>query len=202
MTTRYRTLGRSGLRVAPLGLGTMTFGQPGWGCCEESAGEVLDTYLGWGGNLVDTADIYACGESERIIGRYLAGRGVRDQVVLATKYSMGARPGQPNAGGNGRVALRRALEGSLARLGTDHVDLYLVHAWDGVTPVEEVMRALDDVVRAGLVRHVALSDVPAWYARADGDHRRLARVRAAHCCPAGVLAGRARHRARVPRPVP
>lgn len=164
MSTTYRTLGRSGLRVAPFGLGTMTFGQSGWGCDEEVAGQVLDTYLGWGGNLIDTADIYAGGESERIIGRYLADRGARADVALATKYSMGARPGHPNAGGNGRVAMRRALEGSLERLGTDHVDLYLVHAWDGTTPVEEVMRALDEVVRAGLVRHVALSDVPAWYA--------------------------------------
>lgn len=164
MSTTYRTLGRSGLRVAPFGLGTMTFGQPGWGCDEEVAGQVLDTYLGWGGNLIDTADIYAGGESERIIGRYLVDRGARADVVLATKYSMGARPGHPNAGGNGRVAMRRALEGSLERLGTDHVDLYLVHAWDGITPVEEVMQALDEVVRAGLVRHVALSDVPAWYA--------------------------------------
>src|SRR5699024_3665778 len=100
MTTRYRLMGRSGLRVAPLGLGTMTFGQADWGCDESVAGQILDAYLGWGGNVVDTADIYAGGESERIIGRYLTDRLVRDDVVLVTKYSMGARPGRPNAGGN------------------------------------------------------------------------------------------------------
>ncbi|MCU1692310.1 MAG: aldo/keto reductase [Frankiales bacterium] len=161
---RFHTLGRSGLRVSRLGLGTMTFGQPGWGCDEQEAGRVLDAYLAAGGNLVDTADVYAGGESERLVGRLLAERGVADDVVLSTKFTLGARPGDPNAGGNGRKAMLRALEGSLRRLGRDHVDLYLLHAWDGLTPVEEVMRGLDDLVTAGKVRHVAFSDVPAWYA--------------------------------------
>jgi aryl-alcohol dehydrogenase-like predicted oxidoreductase len=142
----------------------MTFGQSGWGCDQATAGGVLDAYLEAGGNFIDTADVYAGGESERIVGELLHERGLRDAVVLATKYSLGVRSGDPNAGGNGRKAMLRSLEGSLRRLGTDHVDLYLVHAWDGVTPVEEVMRALDDVVRSGQVRYVALSDAPAWYA--------------------------------------
>lgn len=157
-------LGRTGLRVSRLSLGTMTFGQPDWGCDEATARELLETYLAAGGNVVDTADIYAGGESERIVGRFLADTGRRDELVLASKYTLGQRPGVPNSGGNGRVALRRTLEQSLERLGTDHLDLFLLHAWDGITPVEEVMRALDEVVRAGLVRHIALSDVPAWYA--------------------------------------
>lgn len=157
-------LGRTGLRVSRLSLGTMTFGQLDWGCDEGAAHGLLETYLAAGGNVIDTADIYAGGESERIVGRFLADTGQRDQVVLASKYALGQRPGLPNSGGNGRVALRRTLQQSLERLGTDHLDLLFLHAWDGVTPVEEVMRALDEVVRAGLVRHVALSDIPAWYA--------------------------------------
>jgi aryl-alcohol dehydrogenase-like predicted oxidoreductase len=160
----FHTLGRSGLRVSRLGLGTMTFGQPGWGCDERTAGDLLDTYLDSGGNVVDTADIYAGGETERILGRLIAERGVRDRLVLTSKFSLGVRPGDPNAGGNGRKALLRSLHGSLERLGTDHLDVYFLHAWDGITPAEEVARTLDDVVRAGLVRYVALSDVPAWYA--------------------------------------
>jgi aryl-alcohol dehydrogenase-like predicted oxidoreductase len=164
MTAAFHTLGRSGLRVSRLALGTMTFGQPGWGCDRAAAGELLDAYLDHGGNFVDTADIYAGGESEQIVGDLLRARGARDRVVLSTKYSLGASAGDPNAGGNGRKAMLRALEGSLRRLGTDHVDLYLVHAWDGITPVEEVMRSLDDLVRSGKVRYVGLSDVPAWYA--------------------------------------
>lgn len=163
-TAAFHTMGRSGLRVSRLALGTMTFGQQGWGCDRDGAGEILDAYLESGGNLVDTADIYAGGESEQIVGDLLRDRKMRDHVVLTTKYSLSGHPGDPNAGGNGRKAMLRALEGSLRRLGTDHVDLYLLHAWDGVTPVEEVMRGLDDLVRSGKVRYVGLSDVPAWYA--------------------------------------
>ncbi len=160
----YRLLGRSGLRVSPLCLGTMTFGTEwGWGAPEETSFALLDRFFEAGGNFVDAADGYTNGTSERIVGRWMAARGNRDRVVLATKYSFGAAPGDPNAGGNGRKNLLRALDGSLRRLGTDHVDLYWVHAWDGLTPVDEVMRALDDAVRAGKVRYVGLSDVPAWY---------------------------------------
>jgi aryl-alcohol dehydrogenase-like predicted oxidoreductase len=161
----YVTLGRSGLRVSPLCLGTMTFGTGwGWGTDEAGAGALLDRYVEAGGNFVDSADLYLGGESEAILGRLVRARGLRDRLVLATKFGFGAEPGNPNAGGNGRKNVIRALEGSLRRLGTDRVDLYWLHAWDGSTPVEEVLRTLDDLVRAGKVLHVGLSNVPAWYA--------------------------------------
>lgn len=163
--TRYTLLGKTGLRVSPLGLGTMTFGTDwGWGSPKETAFRILDRYLGAGGNFVDTADGYTGGTSEAFIGEYLEARRERDRVVLATKYSFNGVPGDPNAGGNGRKNLRRALEGSLRRLRTDYVDLYWVHVWDTLTPIEEVMSTLNDVVREGKVRYIGLSDVPAWYA--------------------------------------
>jgi aryl-alcohol dehydrogenase-like predicted oxidoreductase len=120
-------------------------------------------YLDAGGNFVDTADLYTGGRSEEILGQLMREAGNRDQLVVATKFTFNARPGDPNAGGNGRKNILRALEGSLRRLGTDYVDLLWLHAWDGVTPVEEVMATLDALVRAGRVRHLGLSDVPAWY---------------------------------------
>ncbi len=161
---RYRLLGRSGLRVSRLALGTMTFGQAPWGCDAAAAAEILDRYLDWGGNLIDTADHYAGGESERMLGTMLAERGARDKVVIADKFSLGVGETGPNAVGNGRKTMMASLEASLKRLGTDFIDLYTLHVWDGVTPAEEVMRALDDAVRAGKVRYVALSDVTGWYA--------------------------------------
>jgi aryl-alcohol dehydrogenase-like predicted oxidoreductase len=162
--TDYSLLGRSGLRVSPLCLGTMTFGTEfGWGSPRETAHRLLDRYLEAGGNFVDTADFYTGGTSERIIGEYLADSGRRDDIVLATKFTLASPTANPNAGGNGRVHAIRALEASLRRLRTDHVDLYWLHAWDTVTPVEEVVRTLDLLVRSGKVRHVGLSDVPAWY---------------------------------------
>jgi aryl-alcohol dehydrogenase-like predicted oxidoreductase len=161
---RYRLLGRTGLRVSPLCLGTMTFGTEwGWGAPRETCEALLDRFFDAGGNFVDTADGYTGGTSEQIAGDWIAKRGERDRVVLATKYTFSGCPGDPNAGGNARKNLHRALEGSLRRLKTDYVDLYWVHCWDGLTPVEEVVRSLDDVVRAGKVRYVGLSDVPAWY---------------------------------------
>ncbi|HTP24588.1 MAG TPA: aldo/keto reductase [Anaeromyxobacteraceae bacterium] len=160
----YHLLGRSGLRVSPLCLGTMTFGTEwGWGSPKETAHLILARYLDLGGNFIDTADGYTGGTSETIIGEYLRQPGVRDRVVLATKFSLGSTPGNPNSGGNGRKNIYRALEGSLRRLGTDYVDLYWLHAWDGITPVEEVLQTLTDLVRAGKIRHAGLSDVPAWY---------------------------------------
>lgn len=160
----YYLLGRSGLRVSPLCLGTMTFGTEwGWGSPESSAREILFRYLDAGGNFVDTADGYTNGSSEEMIGRFLKESGRRDRVVLATKYTFNAFPGDPNAGGNARKNLHRALESSLRRLQTDYIDLYWVHAWDRLTPVEEVMRSLDDAVRAGKIRYIGLSDTPAWY---------------------------------------
>lgn len=162
--TDYHLLGRSGLRVSPLGLGTMTFGtESGWGMDETTSRQVLDRYLEAGGNFLDTADMYSGGRSEELLGKFLAESGKRDRVALATKFTFGHAAGDPNAGGNGRKNIYQALEASLRRLQTDYVDLYWLHAWDGLTPVEEVMRALDDLVRAGKVRYIGLSDTPAWY---------------------------------------
>lgn len=160
----YTLLGRSGLRVSSLCLGTMTFGTEwGWGSPKETAYQIMDRYLEAGGNFIDTADGYTGGTSERIIGEYLTERGWRDRVVLATKFSFNTRSGDPNAGGNGRKHIVSALEASLQRLKTDYVDVYWLHAWDGVTPIEEVMATFDTLVRAGKVRYIGLSDVPAWY---------------------------------------
>ncbi|MCB9588010.1 MAG: aldo/keto reductase [Polyangiaceae bacterium] len=162
---RYFTLGNTGLRVSPLALGAMTFGTEwGWGTNRETAEQMLSLYLERGGNFIDTADLYTGGTSEQWLGEMISERKLRDRVVLATKFSYNAEPGNPNAGGNGRKNLLRAVEGSLRRLKTDYIDLYLLHTWDGVTPVEEVMRTFDDLVRAGKVRHVGLSNTPAWYA--------------------------------------
>ncbi|WP_326633893.1 aldo/keto reductase [Nonomuraea fuscirosea] len=165
---RYYLLGRSGLRVSPLALGTMNFGTGGYhaayGKTEEEARPIFRRYLEAGGNLIDTADFYTAGESETILGRLIAEAGVRDRVVLTTKYTNSVDPGDPNAGGNGRKHLIRAVEASLRRLRTDHIDLFLLHTWDRITPVEEVLRTFDDLVRAGKIRHAGLSDVPSWYA--------------------------------------
>jgi aryl-alcohol dehydrogenase-like predicted oxidoreductase len=160
----YHLLGRSGLRVSPLALGTMTFGTEwGWGSPREVAHRMLARYLDAGGNFIDTADGYTAGTSETLIGEYFRERGGRDRAVIATKFSLGSTQGDPNSGGNGRKNVYQALEGSLRRLKTDYVDLYWLHAWDGMTPVEEVMQTFADLVRAGKIRYAGLSDVPAWY---------------------------------------
>ena len=150
------TLGRSGLPVSSLALGTMTFGNQAWGSPDDRSAAVLDAYLQAGGNFLDTADVYSGGRSEELLGRLLRERRVRDEVVLATKWSF--------RGGNGRKNLHRALEGSLRRLGTDHIDLYWMHVWDGVTPADELLRSLAALVQSGKIRYYGLSDVPAWYA--------------------------------------
>lgn len=167
----YYLLGRSGLRVSRLALGTMTFGNSGirgiggsWGSDEASARAIFNRYVEAGGNFIDTADSYAGGMSESLVGSLVADAGLRDQVVIATKFSNNLSPGNPNAGGNGRKNIMRAVEASLRRLKTDYIDLYLLHTWDRMTPVEEVMRTLDDLVRAGKIRYAGLSDVPGWYA--------------------------------------
>jgi aryl-alcohol dehydrogenase-like predicted oxidoreductase len=160
----YITLGRSGLRVSPLTLGTMTFGEDwGWGANPETSEAILAEYLDHGGNVIDTANIYTNGHSEKIVGDYFAKRpGLRDRVVLSTKFFANLHPGDPNGGGGGRKALIAQLEASLRRLQTDYVDLYWLHNWDRRAPIEETLRALDDLVTAGRVRYVGLSDVPAW----------------------------------------
>lgn len=161
----YYTLGRSGLRVSRLALGTMTFGTEwGWGSDEAIAQQLFNTYVDAGGNFIDTADLYTNGTSETWLGKFVVERQLRDRLIIATKFSYNAEPGNPNAGGNGRKNILRAVEGSLKRLGTDYIDLYILHTWDRITPAEEVMRTLDDLVRSGKVRHVGLSDTPAWYA--------------------------------------
>lgn len=170
----YRTLGRSGLVVSPLALGTMTFGPGEWGADDATSRAIFDAYRDAGGNFVDTADIYSGGASERLVGQFIKQTGSRDEVVLATKFAFNgsANPltptqagrGNPNAGGAGAKNIHRALEASLRRLGTDYIDLYWMHIWDGVTPVEEIVQTLGDLVRAGKIRYYALSDMPAWLA--------------------------------------
>jgi len=160
----YITLGRSGLRVSPLCLGTMTFGTEwGWGAEENVSRQLLDRYLDAGGNFIDTADGYTGGKSEEMLGKFISEQKLRDRVVLATKFTFNADPANPNAGGNGRKNIHRALEGSLRRLQTDYIDLYWLHAWDTVTPVEEVVASLNDLVRQGKILHYGFSDTPAWY---------------------------------------
>lgn len=157
----YRLLGRSGLRVSPLSLGTMTFGTDwGWGADEAESQRIFDRYVDLGGNFIDTANQYTNGASERFVGKFAAPR--RDSLVIATKYSMISRPKDPNSGGNHRKNMVRSVEDSLKRLGTDYIDLFYLHVWDFTTPVEEVLRGLDDLVRSGKVVYVGISDTPAW----------------------------------------
>ena len=172
--TSYRALGRSGLIVSPLALGTMTFGTSGWGADESGSRAIFDHYLDAGGNFIDTADIYSAGESERLVGKFIADSKLRDAVVLATKFAFNesaspvglsqAGRGNPNAGGAGAKNIHRALDASLKRLGTDYIDLYWMHIWDCVTPIEEIVQTLGDLVRSGKIRYYALSDMPAWMA--------------------------------------
>ena len=160
--TNYRTLGRSGLAVSPLALGTMTFGVARWGMERREAEAVLDGYVEAGGNMVDTADVYAGGRGEEMLGAIIAERGLRDSLVLATKSGFAAGRG-PHAGGNGAKHVHTALDGSLRRLGTDHVDLYWVHVWDSVTPAEELLETMAALVRCGKIRYWGISNAPAWY---------------------------------------
>jgi aryl-alcohol dehydrogenase-like predicted oxidoreductase len=165
MEMTYYTLGNSGLKVPRLALGTMTFGTEwGWGADREVARAIFDTYVDAGGNFFDTADAYTGGTSEKWLGAFINERGMRDDAVIATKFSMNLEANNPNAAGNGRKNMLRAVEGSLKRLNTDYVDLFLLHCWDRLTPPEEVMRTFDELIRSGKVRYVGLSDVPAWYA--------------------------------------
>jgi len=157
----YRLLGRSGLRVSPLALGAMTFGTDwGWGADAQEARRIFDTYVDRGGNFIDTANQYTNGTSETFLGEFAAEK--RDQLVIATKYTLPLRPTDPNSGGNHRKSMVRSVEASLKRLQTDYIDLLYLHAWDFLTPVEEIMRAMDDLVRAGKLLYVGISDAPAW----------------------------------------
>jgi len=157
----YQLLGRSGLRVSELCLGTMTFGDDwGWGAPKDESKRIFDMFAEAGGNFIDTANNYTNGTSERFLGEFI--RADRDHFVLATKYTLSERASDPNHGGNHRKNMRRSVDGSLRRLGTDHIDLLWVHMWDAMTPVDEVLRALDDLVSAGKVLYIGISDTPAW----------------------------------------
>lgn len=158
---RYKVFGKSGLRVSELALGTMTFGEDwGWGASKEESKKVFDAYINAGGNFIDTANHYTNGTSENFLGDFIASD--RHHYVLATKYSLNSRPDDPNRGGNHRKSMIQGIEGSLKRLKTDYIDLYWVHAWDPMTPTEEVMRALDDLVSSRKVLYIGVSDTPAW----------------------------------------
>ena len=158
---RYKLLGRSGLRVSELCLGAMTFGEEwGWGASKEESRRIFEAFAEAGGNFIDTANYYTNGTSEKFVGEFVAAE--RERFVVATKYTLNMRPDDPNGGGNHRKNLVQSLEASLARLHTDYIDLYWVHAWDPMTPADELMRALDDSVRAGKVLYVGISDTPAW----------------------------------------
>ena len=159
---RYRLLGNSGLRVSEAALGTMTFGDDwGWGSAKDEARKVYDAFREAGGNFIDTANLYTNGTSESFLGEFMQGH--RQSIVMATKYTNAAPGTDPNAAGNQRKNMVQAIEASLKRLRTDYVDLYWVHAWDQLTPIEEVMRGLDDLVRQGKVLYVGISDAPAWW---------------------------------------
>jgi len=167
MALRYRMLGKSGLRVSEICLGTMSFGdQWGFGADEATSHKVIDAFAEAGGNFLDTANKYHGGQTEQIVGSWLAARD-RDRTVLATKYTLAMDHADPNSAGNQRKNLVRSVEASLKRLGTDYIDLLWVHAWDDYTPFEETMRGLDDLVRAGKLLYVGVSDTPAWIVSAS-----------------------------------
>jgi aryl-alcohol dehydrogenase-like predicted oxidoreductase len=159
---RYQLLGRSGLRVSEICLGTMTFGEEwGWGSSKEESHGIYDRYRELGGNFLDTANLYTNGTSELLLGEFMQGH--RDEMVLATKYTNAVPGRDPNAAGNHRKSMMQAVEASLRRLQTDRIDLYWMHIWDRLTPAEEVMRGFDDLVRQGKILYVGVSDAAAWW---------------------------------------
>lgn len=178
--THYRALGRSGLLVSPLALGTMTFGAQRWGTDAAASRSVFDAYVEAGGNFVDTADLYSDGRSETILGDFIAEAGARERLVVATKSGFPRMQGNAHGGGNGAKNMRAALDGSLARLRTDYIDLYWMHVWDRITPPEEVLQTLTDAVRAGRILHYGFSNTPAWYVA------RVATLAQVHGLPAPI----------------
>ncbi|HEX4165661.1 MAG TPA: aldo/keto reductase [Bryobacteraceae bacterium] len=160
--SNYRTLGRSGLVISPLALGTMTFGTARWGMDQDESSAVFNAYVEAGGNFVDTANVYAGGRSEEMLGSFITERRRRDQIIIATKAGFSASQGV-HAGGNGAKHLYAALEGSLKRLRTDYVDMFWIHVWDSVTPAEELLETMVALVRAGKIRYWGMSNAPAWY---------------------------------------
>src|ERR1700761_2316102 len=159
---KYKLLGRSGLKVSELCLGTMGFGtEAGWGADKDASFAIIDAYAEAGGNFLDTANIYKLGTSEKIIGEYLSNHD-RDYFVVATKYTLKDNLTNPNASGNNRKNMMRSVEESLKRLKTDFIDLFYLHIWDDITPIDEVLRAMDDLIKQGKVTYAAISDTPAW----------------------------------------
>lgn len=192
----FNTLGRSGLIVSPLALGTMTFAAALWGSPDNASKSVYNQYVDAGGNFIDSADVYSGGRSEELVGEFVAERKLRDKLVIATKFGFNHEKGNPHAGGNGRKHIYSALENSLRRLKTDYVDLYWLHVWDMVTPVEEVLQTLGDLVRAGqdsLFRFFGYARVVCRQSRDIGEGFQYPR---ADCNAARILARRAQHRAR------
>ena len=158
---QYKLLGKSGLRVSEICLGTMTFGEDwGWGSSKKESKKIYDAFREAGGNFIDTANVYTNGTSEKFIGEFIASE--RETIVLATKYTNGLGDNNPNGGGNQRKNMVQSVEASLKRLNTDYIDVLWLHAWDFMTPATEVMRAFDDLVRAGKVLYIGISDAPAW----------------------------------------
>ena len=158
---RYKLFGHTGLKVSELSLGVMTFGESwGWGSNKRDSKAIFDTYVDAGGNFFDTADLYTDGDSERWLGEFCAGE--RQRYVIASKYSAALNSTHPTACGNSRKHMVQALEGSLKRLNTDYVDIYWLHCWDFLTPVDEVMRGLDDLISAGKILYIGISNTPAW----------------------------------------
>ncbi|MCH8331450.1 MAG: aldo/keto reductase, partial [Bacteroidetes bacterium] len=158
---RYKLLGKTGLRVSEICFGTMTFGTEwGWGADKTTSRKLFNIYTDAGGNFLDTANHYTKGTSEKYLGDFIKGR--RQHYVIATKYTLSLNYNDPNAAGNQRKNMVQAVEASLKRLKTDYIDVYWVHAWDGLTPADEVMRAFDDLVSAGKVLYIGVSDTPAW----------------------------------------
>ena len=157
----YRLFGKSGLRVSEVALGTMTFGPEwGWGAEKEESKKIFDAYANMGGNFIDTANRYTEGTSERYVGEFI--HSDRDHFVLATKYSLFDKKDDPNYSGNHRKNMMRSVEESLKRLNTPFIDILWLHAWDFFTPVDEILRGLDDLVRSGKVHYIGISDTPAW----------------------------------------
>jgi aryl-alcohol dehydrogenase-like predicted oxidoreductase len=161
---KYKLLGKSGLRVSELCLGAMTFGED-WGsflkgASKEESKKIFNLFVQAGGNFIDTANVYQNGTSEKYVGEFIAPE--RDKFVLATKYTLTTNPNDPNAGGNHRKNLFQSVNASLKRLNTEYIDLLWVHIWDYMTPIEEVMRSLDDLIRSGKILYIGISDAPAW----------------------------------------
>ncbi len=161
---RYKLFGKSGLRVSELCLGTMTFGEvwKDWNLAitPEEGQKIFEAFAEAGGTFIDTANNYNQGQSETWVGKLV--KSDRDHFVLATKYTLSMREGDPNFSGNHRKNMMRSVEESLKRLNTEYVDILWLHAWDFMTPVEEVMRGLNDLVRSGKVLYIGISDAPAW----------------------------------------